>query len=166
MRIKEFFAVPLGEKVTEKMLGRVLISSVCSILLCMGCLVSTTWAWFAVGVENRENVIEIRTAEAVYVSTNGERVSFTSGATLPQEDCDIHIEYCNISDAFNQKATLYVTIVLDEEVAGYVVLNSDNQYKVELEADLQNPVKFSWIASWFPPDGTELLESNTIQLMN
>ena len=165
MRIKELFTVPLGKKVTEKMLGRVLISSVCSILLCMVCLVSATWAWFAVGVENGENVIEIGTAEAVYVSTNGEKVQITSGAILPQENCEIFIEYCNISDAFDQKATLYVTMIFDEEVAGYVVLNSGNQYKVKLEAVLQKPIKFSWIASWFPPNGTELLEGNTIHLM-
>ena len=40
--MKELFAVPEGKKITEKMFGRVLISSVCSILLCMACLIGTT----------------------------------------------------------------------------------------------------------------------------
>lgn len=61
MRIKTLFSIPDGEKVTEKALRRVLISSICSILLCMTCLVSTTWAWFAVSIENTGNEIIIAT---------------------------------------------------------------------------------------------------------
>ena len=64
MKIKHLFAVPQGEKVTEKHLRRVLISSICSILLCMTCMVSTTWAWFTVSIENTNNVIEMATATA------------------------------------------------------------------------------------------------------
>lgn len=59
MRIKALFSLPSGEKVTEKALRRVLISSVCSMLLCMACLVGVTWAWFTVSVENTGNVITI-----------------------------------------------------------------------------------------------------------
>lgn len=59
MRLKDLFTVPTGQKVTEKHLRRVLISSICSILLCMTCLVSTTWAWFAVSIENKENTIQV-----------------------------------------------------------------------------------------------------------
>ncbi len=61
MRLKDLFTVPTGHKVTEKHLRRVLISSICSILLCMTCPVSTTWAWFAVSIENTGNIIEIAT---------------------------------------------------------------------------------------------------------
>ena len=59
MRIKDLFTVPSGERVMERHLRRVLVSSVCSILLCMSMLVGTTWAWFTVSVENTGNVIEI-----------------------------------------------------------------------------------------------------------
>ncbi len=65
MRLKDLFTVPAGEKVTEKALRRVLVSSICSILLCMTCLVSTTWAWFTVSVENTGNVIEIANIKPV-----------------------------------------------------------------------------------------------------
>lgn len=61
MRIKELFTIPEGTKVTEKMFSKVLLSSICSILLCMACLVSTTWAWFAVSIENTCNEIIIAT---------------------------------------------------------------------------------------------------------
>ena len=47
---------------------RVLISSICSILLCMTCLVSTTWAWFAISIENEQN--EIVTAELTDLLTD------------------------------------------------------------------------------------------------
>ena len=46
-------------KVTENLFNKVLISAVCTILLCMTCLVSTTWAWFTVSIENTGNVIQI-----------------------------------------------------------------------------------------------------------
>lgn len=59
MRIKELFTVPEGTKVTEKRFGKVLLSSVCGILLCMACLVSTTWAWFTVSIDNTGNEIQI-----------------------------------------------------------------------------------------------------------
>lgn len=59
MRMKDWFTVPSGAKVTEKMFGRVLFSSVCSVLLCMACLAGTSWAWFTAGIENAGNVIQI-----------------------------------------------------------------------------------------------------------
>lgn len=51
-KLKYLFTVPEGEKITEKSMSRVLISSVCSILICLTCLFSTTWAWFRVTVES------------------------------------------------------------------------------------------------------------------
>ena len=61
MGIKKLFTVPEGEKITEQVFCRVLISSICSMLLCMACLAGTTWAWFTVSIENTGNVIEIGT---------------------------------------------------------------------------------------------------------
>ena len=59
MRIQALFTVPEGTKVTEKLFGKVLLSTVCSILLCMVCLVSTTWAWFTAEIQNNNNEITI-----------------------------------------------------------------------------------------------------------
>ena len=59
MRIKHLFTVTPEEKLTEKRLLQVLISSVCSMLLCMACLAGTTWAWFEVSIENHDNEIRI-----------------------------------------------------------------------------------------------------------
>ncbi len=74
MRLKDLFTVPAGQKVTEKGLHRVLVSSICSILLCMTCLVSTTWAWFAVSVENTGNSIEIAAPSVVVKTKDGDTV--------------------------------------------------------------------------------------------
>ncbi len=82
MRLKDLFTVPAGEKVTEKCLRRVLVSSICSILLCMTCLVSTTWAWFTVSIQNTGNIVEIAKIEADISVTNdntNEPVSLEEG---------------------------------------------------------------------------------------
>ena len=78
MKIKELFTVPEGQKVTEKVFHRVLISSICSILLCMSCLVSTTWAWFTVSIENQGNEIQIVNFE-VSVTQNGVEIAQENG---------------------------------------------------------------------------------------
>ena len=70
MRLKDLFAVPKGQRITDKYLCRVLVSYICSILLCMGCLAGTTWAWFTVSIENTENVIQIGTPQ-VNVTVDG-----------------------------------------------------------------------------------------------
>lgn len=76
MRIKEWFVVPAGTKVTEKVFGRVLCSSVCSILLCMACLAGSTWALFSVGINNTDNVIHIATVSMdVDVTSGGSQVA-------------------------------------------------------------------------------------------
>ena len=43
------------EKVTDDALSRSIISSVIGILLCMVCLVGTTWAWYSLSVESGNN---------------------------------------------------------------------------------------------------------------
>lgn len=60
-KLKYLFTVPENEKVTEKHMMRVLISTVCSVLLCMTCLVSTTWAWYTVTITSEDNLIKTGT---------------------------------------------------------------------------------------------------------
>ena len=91
MRLKDLFTVPSGQKVTEKHMRRVLISSICSILLCMTCLVSTTWAWFAISIENEQN--EIVTAELTDLLTD---LTVRQGETRiePSNDGSFSIKKC------------------------------------------------------------------------
>lgn len=160
MRIKDLFTVPTNQKVTEKYLYRVLISSVCSILLCMASLAGTTWAWYTVSIENEGNVIQIAQEAEVNVYVNESTEPFSPGTSLPQDVATIKITHKSEPDAFNQKSTLYVTIMLGEHPAGYVILDSRNGYEVKLEYN-GDAITLSWAASWFEPD-IQALEGNTI----
>ena len=56
MPFQKLFTVNANEKITDKALRRVLIVSVCSILLCMSCLVGTTWAWYTTTFVSEESL--------------------------------------------------------------------------------------------------------------
>ena len=163
MRLKDLFTVPAGQKVTEKHLRRVLISSICSILLCMTCLVSTTWAWFAVSIENTGNVIQIGTPE-VKLTVNGNH--FESGNKLQVKENTILIKHANELDDLQKKSTLYVTFSVNNEVRGYVILDSSNGYEssITVKTD-ENYPSLSWTTSWFEPDASPLT-GNAINLIN
>ena len=182
MRIKEYFTVPKGQKVTEKNLRRVLICAICSILLCMSGLAGTTWAWYVVGIENTANEIYIA-APQVVVTVDGSKldVSVTS-ATLSPGEHTIQIEHANELDDLNRKSELYVTLTADG-TSQYIILNHDNMYTqtitvkvdengtvdtetVDATSGGANPVtkKITWQATWFKVDGTELVVDGTIDL--
>ena len=57
--LKNLFSVPKGKKVTDADMKRVLVSSVCGILVCMTCLISSTWAWYTVSAETAPFTIEV-----------------------------------------------------------------------------------------------------------
>ena len=61
MQMKGMFSLKAGQIVTEKYLRQVLVTSICGILLCMSCLIGTTWAWYAVSIENNDNEIHNNT---------------------------------------------------------------------------------------------------------
>ena len=89
LKIAHLFTVPAGEKVTEKAFLRVLISSVCSMLLCMGCLFGTTWAWFTLEIDNPQNEIQIAKVEfkELTLTRESEGVAHIDGTpiTMPAE---------------------------------------------------------------------------------
>ena len=150
MKFKKLFSVAEGSRITEKSLYRVLISSICSILLCMGSLAGTTWAWYVVSVENTGNVIEIGTASVILTTQDLVPVSQTSYWPT-QADTTLHISHPNNYDDFNQKSTLYVTFSVDNTVKGYVMLNADNKYESDLRILAGNGHQLTWVVSWFAP---------------
>lgn len=161
MRFKELFTVPAGEKVTEKAFGRVLFSSVCSILLCMACLISTTWAWFAVSIENKENWIQIGTPE-VKLTLDGQML--TTGTQLSAGEHRVSIEHANEPDGLRQKGVLYVTLTLDETTCAYTVLGGQNPFKTEITVTAEKPCGFSWTVSWLEPVNARLLTGDTVEI--
>lgn len=99
MRIKELFTVPEGTKVTERIFTKVLLSSICSILLCMACLVSTTWAWFTVSINNQGNQIQIAEVNTdIAIEKNGSKVDIdpaVGGYLLDAGKYDIQVKVEN-----------------------------------------------------------------------
>lgn len=119
MRIKELYIIPEGTKVTEKMFGRVLLSSICSILLCMACLISTTWAWFAVSIENEGNEIQIATVTPIVEIKTGDTVvspAANAGYTLHEGIYTIGVRLENDateSDDLNRpQGKVYVVMIV------------------------------------------------------
>lgn len=162
MQIRDLFTVPKGQKITERHLRRVLISSICSILLCMTCLVGSTWAWFTVSIENTGNRIGIGKPE-VNLTVDGECLS--AGISLAKGTHKIQIEHANEMDDLQKKSTLYVTLTVqsgDEVITGYVVLNEENQYGTELNVEANKDCVFNWEVSWFAPANATALTGDTI----
>ena len=165
MKIKELFTVPEGQKVTEKVFHRVLISSICSILLCMSCLVGTTWAWFTVSIEDAENVIHIaQEPPGVRVTVEESDIDF-SARKLPAGTHTLLVAHPNEADDVQQKSILYVTFSVDEAVKGYVTLNQENNYMTSIQITTQQDCLVSWTVSWFTPGGVTPLDSNEIDLI-
>lgn len=164
MGIKKLFTIPAGEKVTEKALRRVLISSICSILLCMTCLVSTTWAWFAVSIENTGIVIEIGTPE---INLTVDDCQYDPATELSTGIHAVQFVHANEPDDLNRKSTLYVTLIIrysDGTVTMCTPLSQENEYKTEITIVSGQPCILTWDVSWFPPANAVALtdETNTV----
>ena len=166
MRIRELFTVPEGKKITEKMFGKVLLSSVCSIFLCMACLIGTTWAWFTVSIENTENEIWIGEPK-INLTVGGS--NYDSGAIISDAEITLHMVHANETDDFDKKSTLYVTLTI-QSASGttivYTTLNESNNYNAAI--NIQNrtgkPCAVSWAVSWFAPANAATLTNHTVTL--
>ncbi|MBO7252626.1 MAG: hypothetical protein J6V25_08355 [Oscillospiraceae bacterium] len=83
--LKKLFYVPKYQKGTEMHLKQVLLTSLCSIFLCISGLVGTTWAWYQVSFENVGNSITVASAQmVVWVEKNSANGAVT--ALDPNED--------------------------------------------------------------------------------
>ena len=149
MRIKGLFAVPEGAKVTEKLFGKVLLSSVCGILLCMACLIGTTWAWYTVSIDNAGNVIEIVKPD---VTVKVDDALFTSGDVLPEGDHTITISRTVNQDDLRKKMELYFVLVIQSED------RTPDVYKVTVTETSTVTVSagtactLTWETSWLVPE--------------
>ena len=164
MCIKKLFAISKGEKATDKQFTKVLISSLCGILLCMGCLFSTTWAWFAQSVNNGENVIQIATMPEAVLKVDGQE--FVSGEVLQGGTHQISINHNGEQDVFAQKSTLYVILSFDGNNMVCIQLNAENGYFQELTAQIPEGAScgMTWDISWLAPVNAELLTENVIEV--
>lgn len=170
---KYLFTVPEGEKVTDRALKRVLISSVCGILLCTTCLVGTTWAWYTASVETQPFSIQVAehhvqlTDEAnqelhnpVTVNAGEEVVLTAEFATDAQED------ERNVDPG--RYLRLEVKPVDGEEVIKLYVKtlkNSQGRWLAELKLTTDEDCIVSFYSVWQVPLDAEVLEPGTLKLI-
>ena len=175
MKFREWFSVPEGKRITEKNLYRVLVSSVCSILLCMGCLAGTTWAWFAVSIENEENVIQIEEPE---VTVNVARIedptvtvaiddTFQSGNELVAGDHMLTITRSANRDDLNQDMKFYVSLIIsylegEEDITKIykVVVIDSVSTAISISTDFKLLIEISWLE----PANAEPVVDNLIEV--
>lgn len=167
MRMKMLFEIPEETKVTEKVFARVLISSVCSILLCMACLAGTTWAWFVASIENTDNIIQIATVRKNVTITNRmdhsgiESQNGSYSLTKGSYNVNVKLESdATGSDELNKgKSAAYVLMSIadaDGEVKYYYFAfeggRTEVQQILEVESDL---VMINFSVSWMRPASAE-----------
>ena len=159
MKLKYLFTVPEGEKVTEKHLRRVLIASICSILLCMCCLVSTTWAWFTVSLENKGNTLTIATVTVDATIKKGEDAE--DPAALPEGEYTLKL--AARTDATNARSTVYVLLTVKQGNATgyyYVALTPNAEAKSIEVAVYGDDASLTFSPSWVAP-GSEVAKPIT-----
>ena len=166
MKFVNLFSLPKGKKITDKYLGRVLVSSICGILLCMGCLAGSTWAWFTVSLENTGNVIEIDRPK-IQVSV-ADVAAFESGSVLDSGSYKLVIKRNVLEADFSQKSDLYVTLTVTEKssesretiesISVFTVLQAKDGYQAEVELELATDCTVFWTVSWFEPNGAKLVD--------
>ena len=171
MRLKNMYTVPKGQKVTEKQLLRVLTASICSIVLCMSCLVGTTWALFTVSIENTDNVIQI--GEPSVSVVEGKTKLDSGKTTLEKGTHTIQITHANAEDDLQRKSALFVTLSLKTEaktINRYITLNHENKYQSAVTIECGVEAALSWEVSWFVPvgaiepiDGKIVIESEDVE---
>ena len=174
MRLKHLFTVPQGEKVTEKVFGRVLLSSICGILLCMACLASTTWAWFTVSIENEGNEIQIATVKSVVEVIGAEGIvapAAEAGYLLNAGTYTINVRLENDATAMDDlnrpKGTVYVVMIITHEGTSqsyYFTFNgAADEVKVLEGFQVGNGTAVvSFSASWLQPVSAAPIGSDAI----
>lgn len=167
MRIKELFTVPNGKNVTEKAFARVLFSSICSILLCMACLAGTTWAWFAVSIENTGNVIQIATVTADISITDDVTSTIAESPdnhyTLESGTYAIAVNVQN--DATDWKHPVYVlmsTVSGEKTEYYYFTFDPENREPQQVGLDCSDSITVSFSVSWVEPVSAEPVSNEAV----
>ena len=164
MRLRELFTVPGDKKISDKAFSRALFASICSILLCIGCLVGTTWAWFIVSVENEGNVIEIATistAATVYAGDVEVTPDPDGSYTLPVGTYTLQVQVANT--ATDSVRPIYVLMTVtqnDQQQQFYLAFDgvTDTTITVTVEAD---PATLFLSARWAQPVATQVVDAVT-----
>ncbi len=167
MHINELFTVPEGEKITEKVFGRVLISSFFSILLCIVCLVGTTWAWFTVSIENEGNEIQIATVTAnVNIQDEAENVvneAASGNYNLAAGTYTIHIKLDNNATEWKRAVYVVMSVVCNHEQKYYYFTFENANREITQTLSIGGvPATIGFSVSWIKPASGESVGGEAI----
>lgn len=171
MKIAHLFTVPAGEKVTEKAFLRVLISSVCSMLLCMGCLFGTTWAWFTLEIDNPQNEIQIAKVEFKELTLTKAGKKITKNATTGAFDLtagtySLKMDVTNDAAAPKRPVYVVMTLRVDQTVKSYYFPLLSGEGVVVQEDLLElagGKATLSFALSWVIPASAENVPDATMK---
>lgn len=107
------------DKLTDKAFSRLMLISVISILVCIVCLCSATWAWFSTDISNASNTLSSGNLGLIVTVTdqNGVPIDVSAGAK--------GASVCNLSAAGEYTVTLKTTD--DTTVTnGFCVIKTEN----------------------------------------
>jgi hypothetical protein len=170
--LKYLFTVPKGEKITDRALKRVLISSVCGILLCMTGLVTTTWAWYTASVETAPFSIQV--AEH-HVQLTGESNQELKNPVALESGMTVKLTAEFVTDAQPDERNLtpgrYIRLEVkfadsEDRVKIYVQTEKDDngRWLAELELTSDKDCTVSFYSQWQVPMDAEVLKPGVIKL--
>lgn len=160
MKLKNLFSASERRNIAEKQMRQVLVVTICSILLCMGCLIGTTWAWFSLEMENKDNVIEIARNPEIQLTVNG--IKLDDLTELPVGKHTVNISHIHDVDDLQQRSILYVTLILDETRSACIMLGGQHSNEREITVVAEKDCRLSWTVSWFAPGNAEALTGDQI----
>jgi len=104
------------DKVTDKALSRLILTSVLGILLCLACLCSITWAWFSKGITSGNTKIETAECTLTVTATDGSTAVTGVDGIGVGETATVELE----------AGSYQVTVAMGANSAsGYCVLSAD-----------------------------------------
>ena len=157
--LKNLFSVPKGKKVTDADMKRVLVSSVCGILVCMTCLISSTWAWYTVSVKTDAFTVSVADA-AVSVAVNNQQASITESIDLEAgQEVALKLAFTTdaTSNSFNpqpKRVIVMSCINAEGETVGsyYTVVGSEsNTVAITVKTEAACTLRFA--PAWQLPTG-------------
>ena len=163
MRLKDLFTVPEGQKVTEKHFYRVLISSICSILLCMSCLAGTTWAWFTVSIENSGNEIQIVDLKESVVQDGQEISKGDIGYQLAEGSFRVSaVVERNGTNVLKENEQLYVVMTVSFDSGESAVYYHPDSIVTDL--NLSKPATVKFTVQWTQPSGVLIADNSVLAI--
>ena len=170
--ISKLFTVPKGEKVTEKAMLRVLISSICGIILCVSGLVTSTWAWYTVNVETASLSSQVATHKPM-VQFDGDWVELRELKIIAGDSAVMKLRFDTDATPGSLARTpgryLIITHVDDQSVpldSWWICLNDDayTDWTADLTISALSEVTVQFATAWHAPETGTQLQGNTLVL--